>query len=513
MSGLPGGEDNGTALSPGVGPRRSSQEIPLKGLTSAARAQSIMSAEPPSRRAAEPPSRRAAEPPSRRAAEPPSRRAAGHDCVRRVVAPAPGSGLPPPESSSAGRRPDARRPASSTDSLDPCAARAGTGVRHGVLRLRRALRPVLACALLAGALLAGLPAGAQAQTVECTAANADGSYNVPTDWALKPSSLAVGTKFRLLFVSSTRRNADSFFIRDYNTFVQTRAKAGHSAISDSCGNRFKVVASTTFHARDNTMTRSTDTGASIHWLSGAKVADDYADFYDGDWDSYAGRQEAGSSRPMENIHVFTGSYANGTSKHSKHIGATYFDGVRRGDFRPVTTGSNGQDGEPRTCTGGPIDSGCTRSPTVPGHFYGLSPVFTVIDGRVVSLDAATYEVDEGDAVSVTLNVKWPQSTATTVGITCTHGTTSAADFTACPATVTIPANAGTHAFDIPTTRDARAEGDETFVVAISSVPSGFRTGTPPAATVHRRRRARAVDRRPCGRGRGGQRHDGTASSR
>ena len=356
-------------------------------------------------------------------------------------------------------------------------------MRDGVLRLRRGLRPVLACALLAGALLAGLSAGAQAQTVECTAANADGSYNVPTDWALKPSSLAVGTKFRLLFISSTRRNADSFFIRDYNTFVQTRAKAGHSAISDSCGNRFKVVASTTFHARDNTMTRSTDTGASIHWLNGAKVADDYADFYDGNWDSYAGRQEDGSSRPMENIHVFTGSYANGTSKHLKHLGATYFEGVRRGDFRPVTTGSNGHDGEPRRCTGGPIDSGCVGEPNVPGHFYGLSPVFTVIDGREVSLGAAAYEVGEGDAVSVTLNVKWPQSTATTVGITCTHGTTSAADFTACPATVTIPADAGTHAFDIQTTKDTPVEGDETFVVTIASVPAGFRTGTPSAATV------------------------------
>ena len=389
----------------------------------------------------------------------------------------------PPESSSAGRRPETRRPASSTDSLAPCAARAGTGVRRGVLR--RGLWPVLACALLALPLLAGLPAGAQAQTVECTAANADGSYNVPSDWALKPSNLAVGTKFRLLFVSSTKRNADSFFIRDYNTFVQTRAKAGHSAISDSCGNRFKVVASTTFHfdARYNTMTRSTDTGASIHWLSGARVANDYADFYDGGWDSYAGRDEAGSSRPMENIHVFTGSNANGTVKPLQHIGATYVTGVRRGEFRAVTTGSNGHDGEPRTCTGGPIDSGCVSEPNVPGHFYGLSPIFTVIDGREVSLGDDAYEVDEGDAVSVTLKVGWPQSTATTVGITCTHGTTSAADFTACPATVTIPANAGAHTFDIQTTKDTTVEGDETFVMAIGSVPSGFRTGTPSAATV------------------------------
>ena len=351
-------------------------------------------------------------------------------------------------------------------------------MRHGVLRLRRALRPVLACALLAGALLAGLPAGAQAQTVECHTANADGSYNVPSDWALKPSGLAVGTKFRLLFVSSTQRNAESPFIRDYNTFVQTRAKAGHSAISDSCGNRFKVVASTSIHARDNTMTRSTDTGASIHWLNGAKVADDYADFYDGDWDSYADRDETGSSRPLGAIVVFTGSNANGTSKSFNHMGARDYN--RGGAFLPVTIGNNGSG---TLCTGGPIDSGCTLDPSESGHFYGLSPVFTVSDGRVVSLGATTYEVYESKAVTVTLEVERPQSTATTVGITCTHGTTSAADFTACPATVTIPAGAGTHAFDIQTTKDTPVEGDETFVVTIASVPAGFRTGTRSAATV------------------------------
>ena len=382
----------------------------------------------------------------------------------------------PPESSSAGRRRDTRRPASSTDRLDPSAARAGTGVREGVLRLRRGLRAVLACALLAPVLLAGLSAGAQAQTVECTAANADRSYDVPSNWALKPSGLAVGTKFRLLFVSSTRRNAASPFIRDYNAFVQTRAKTGHSAISDSCGNRFKVVASTTIHARDNTMTRSTDTGASIHWLNGAKVADDYADFYDGDWGSYAGRQEAGASHSLELIDVFTGSNADGTRQTGAYIGhrVSFFASLSN-----VTTGSNRQ----VHCTGGPIDSGCVSSPTNYAHFYGLSPVFTVTDGREVSLGAANYEVGEGDAVTVTLKLKWPQSTATTVGIACTHGTTAAGDFTACPATVAIPANAGTHTFDIQTTKDTTVEVDETFVVAISSVPAGFRKGAPSAATV------------------------------
>ena len=34
-------------------------------------------------------------------------------------------------------------------------------------------------------------------------------------------------------------------------------------------------------------------GVPIYWLNGAKVADDYADFYDGSWDSNAARNDAG----------------------------------------------------------------------------------------------------------------------------------------------------------------------------------------------------------------------------
>ena len=71
---------------------------------------------------------------------------------------------PPDASRSAGRRPDTRRPASSSDSYGLPAARAGAGVRHGALRLGRGLRPVLAAALLALPLLAALPDRGEAQT-------------------------------------------------------------------------------------------------------------------------------------------------------------------------------------------------------------------------------------------------------------------------------------------------------------------------------------------------------------
>ena len=152
----------------------------------------------------------------------------------------------------------------------------------------RRLRPVLAAALLALPLFAGLTGGAAAQTaVECSTANSDGSYSVPSDWALKPSGVNDGDKFRLLFVTLTTRTGSSSNIATYNTFVQTRAKAGHSAITDSCGNLFKVLGSTaTVDARDNAGT--TGAGFPIYWLGGAKVADSHTDFHDGTWDSSAG---------------------------------------------------------------------------------------------------------------------------------------------------------------------------------------------------------------------------------
>ena len=54
---------------------------------------------------------------------------------------------------------------------------------------------------------------------------------VPLDWALKPASISREQPFRLLFVSSTKRNATSAAIADYNNHVINAAGGGHSARS------------------------------------------------------------------------------------------------------------------------------------------------------------------------------------------------------------------------------------------------------------------------------------------
>ena len=113
-------------------------------------------------------------------------------------------------------------------------------------------------------------------------------HEVPADWELIPegAGLKPGDRFRLMFITSGSRGANSDQIGDYNDFVQAAAADGHTAIQDYSGD-FRVLASTVaVDARDNTGTNwsDSDPGLPVYWLKGTRVADDYRDFYDGDWD-------------------------------------------------------------------------------------------------------------------------------------------------------------------------------------------------------------------------------------
>ena len=135
----------------------------------------------------------------------------------------------------------------------------GTGRRDpGGLRARSLAARGLAAVLLATfAALLALPLQAQAQTT------------VPHDWSLIPSGLGPGDNFRLLFLSSTKRNASSTAIGTYNTFIQDLAAVGHADIQ-AYKSDFKVVGCTNSRsAKANTNTRTSDTDAPIYWLGGS----------------------------------------------------------------------------------------------------------------------------------------------------------------------------------------------------------------------------------------------------
>ena len=115
---------------------------------------------------------------------------------------------------------------------------------------------------------------------------------VPRNWSLRPVDVDFGEQFRVLFV--TRRAMPSADINDYNQHAINAAGAGHSAIR-AYKDGFRVIASTaTVDARDNA--GLTGTGVKIYWLDGQnKVADDYADLFDGSWDSVSPFDRAGNS--------------------------------------------------------------------------------------------------------------------------------------------------------------------------------------------------------------------------
>ena len=223
-----------------------------------------------------------------------------------------------------------------------------------VRSLRRHARACLA--LLAATALLALAAPAQAQT-----------EMVPADWALKPADIGAGEQFRLMFVSSTTRDALSTDIADYNTFVRTRAAAGVTAMQTYANDFTALVSTASVNARANTLTRATDTDAPIYRArSGTvsandRVAVDYADFYDGTWPTSAiGYDESGTLVNIGLQHFWTGTNVDGTTHATEFMGASSF--VRAWNVSASTVGSTNR------------GSSTTR------RIVALSPVFQVAGG-------------------------------------------------------------------------------------------------------------------------------------
>ncbi len=185
---------------------------------------------------------------------------------------------------------------------------------------------------------------------------------VAADWPLIPAGLTAGDQFRLLFISTSTRDATSPVIGDYNRFVHTDIDSGHESIAVHKG-LYRAVASTAgADARDNT--RTTGSGVPIYWLNGPKVADDYADFYDGSWDNRAksdARDNAGNAFSGSIGLIWTGSADDGTKR----------DGRALGDSKVGTADLD------HASSKNPLDARHTESWNTPYRFYAMSPVYQV----------------------------------------------------------------------------------------------------------------------------------------
>ena len=222
----------------------------------------------------------------------------------------------------------------------------------------------LAALLLALTLLsAGAPpASAQVDTAAT-------EVEVFTNWSLKPGVVVVGGKFRLLFVTLTAQNASTTVMDSYNGIIRDSVAAGHTDIRPY-SHLFNALGSTALvDAIDNTKTThtTTDMGVPIYYLNGAKVADNYSDFYDGTWDSHDPTNELGTSSSA--MAVWTGSQSDGTKHDPNPLGNRTSTTVRMGNPNSTTTG------DVLSADHIPGQSYKDRSYLLP--FYGLSPVFVV----------------------------------------------------------------------------------------------------------------------------------------
>ena len=221
--------------------------------------------------------------------------------------------------------------------------------QRGRVAQRLALAPLAVFCALA------LPVSAHAQTV------------ASASWSLTPSDLGEGDRFRLLFLTSAMRDATSTDIADYDAFVHNLAASGHGDLS-RYSHLFKAFGSTaSVDARDHTATAGT--GVPVYWLNGPRLADDYADFYDGSWDhTNPARNESGQAVAVTGArqNPFTGSNASGRKRQSG--GAKYYFG---------TDHAAHQVGLGELAQGNPVSGNTLVPDTNRRSFYALSPVFEV----------------------------------------------------------------------------------------------------------------------------------------
>ena len=280
---------------------------------------------------------------------------------------------------------------------------------------------------------------------------------VPADWSLIPTGLGPGDSFRLIFIGSSNRNASSSDIDVYNTFVQNLvAASGHEDIK-ALSATFRMLGSTEdVDARDNTGT--TGAGVAIYWLGGAKVADDYGDFYDGDWDEEAtGRRENGASVTIgTNWEIWTGSAHDGTEAMHASLGTSRALG-NAGNEWVMHGNPNG--------SGGPIE-GSTAARSENKGVYGLSGVFTVSDQPTANnppafSSAASFSAEENQTDAGTVMAADPDAVDAV-----TYAVTGGAD----EAKFDIGASSGVLTFkDAPDHENPTdAGGNNTYMVTVTA---------------------------------------------
>ena len=211
-----------------------------------------------------------------------------------------------------------------------------------------------------------------------------------------PSGMDAGDEFRLLMVRAPSEEyayiaAAHRFVNQYQYIAAEVMNNSPLYLLSRLAN--PILSTRLFDAREVSDTTYTNDnkGVPIYWFRGSRVADNYEDFYDGDWDDESNfRDQRGNLIPVPQ-RVWTGSAGDGTRLVE--------GGISKGMGEPqVGYGTPGS-----TAAGvGPLYSGSTAASAEELPFYTLSPVFRVRSPAAVSnweqhddvLDTLLDEIDE-----------------------------------------------------------------------------------------------------------------------
>ena len=331
-----------------------------------------------------------------------------------------------------------------------------------------------------------------------------GVSGVPAGWPLTPAGeTAAGNGFRLLFVTSTARDATATDIDTYNWFVRDRVAAGHAALHPYAAG-FRVLGRTAdVDAAANTglPASASDDPVPVYWLNGGRIVSDSAALLEGTWENLAPTDENGTARtgtcPLGGTApcVFTGQDANA------------LDGwVLGGGVNPLgVTGEWVTVGRPRDI-GKAVDAEQEARPTASLPLYGLSPVLRVQSGFVLptaSVAGGRWEESAGTA-DFTVSLGRPAEFEASLAYATVDATAEAGlDYTAVRGRLSFAVGEQTKTVSVPLTDDARREPDETFVLVLGAprnatlsedgaAATGVIVGTPEVAELSLRGPPRAV---------------------
>ena len=276
---------------------------------------------------------------------------------------------------------------------------------QAAVRAARRVLPLLSVLLLW--LIAAPPPAAQTSD--------DTTTGVSKQWVHTPSGLEVGDTFRLMFVTSTTRDATSSSAADYTAFVQ-RAAASANADSEvrRHSSKFRaLVATEARNALGNIAYGLSDTEP-VYWLSLEKAADDGQDFWDGGWDYVEASDETAQIHPEHlppapfELTVFTGSRTgggralDGTSKYLTLGG--HSDPAQDHPQDHSATWELIVDGNSHSLRYG------TAARSGSHHIIAVSSPFEIV-GSSVGLRLTSRTVNESEPITFTLDVNKPDTVA------------------------------------------------------------------------------------------------------